>query len=193
MGCLTPCDTCAFEPGTVTHDREPHNHLKALICLLAGLPFHCHYLKDGRDIHADPAYHERMTAGEARQHGFEICAGWKREIKLLADAGYFKERRMVTKANGIIGLDELYVFLNSEGEDKEDARLQLEKVMTWFGEKRRKFMGEEPDALRLIEEAEREGEREIYGCAIDESCGAELDEERNDDEQERNSESVFFV
>lgn len=137
-----PCDTCAFKPGTVTHDEEPWNHLQGLIALLGPMPFYCHYLADGKDHHADKSIpRHNMSGAMFRQLGFRVCAGWKQAVKELAAAGYFKDSPKMTKVYALIARDELEIFLATEdgSEDKEEARERLQKCMARLGEKRRKY------------------------------------------------------
>jgi hypothetical protein len=47
----SPCNTCAFRAGCITHDKEPHNALKGEICALSGVPFFCHYDQNHVDRH----------------------------------------------------------------------------------------------------------------------------------------------
>jgi len=136
-----PCDSCAFVPGTVTHDSEPHNLLRATICLLGPLPFQCHYLRDGRDIHADPAVPRYMSGNQYRGVGFRVCEGWRREVRELAATGYFKDSPRRTKAYGMLALEELEIMLASEAgsEDWQEANQRLQLCMTRLGDKRRRY------------------------------------------------------
>ena len=74
--------------------------------------------------------------------GFRICEGWKREVKKLAERGYYKDNPEVTKAIAILASGQLEVFLNTEAgsEDREEAAEMLGRMMKRLGEKREKFV-----------------------------------------------------
>jgi hypothetical protein len=135
-----PCEGCAFSEGAAAN-LEVHNRLKGLICLLGPLPFHCHHLKDGTDIHADPKYHESMTREEFRKADMQICAGWKREVRELAATGYYRDNPLTRRGVAQAGLEHLKIFVGAEegSEDKQDSHRILTRIMEWLGKKRRKF------------------------------------------------------
>lgn len=120
-----PCEGCALTKGA-TANLEPENHLKALICVYGGRPFWCHHEQDWQD----PSMHERMTASEFRARGFQICAGWVREVRALIQKGHFDSRRKIKRAVADAAMEELEIFLNTpEGsEDKREAQAALERL-----------------------------------------------------------------
>lgn len=91
--CKAPCSGCAFTPGAAAN-LEPHNQLKGQICLLGGEPFYCH---DGKDWQS-PQYHGRISRAQFKEFDPQICQGWASRVRLLAKAGYYKEKPLWRKA-----------------------------------------------------------------------------------------------
>jgi hypothetical protein len=132
---VSQCDTCAFKPGSVTHEAEPHNRLKGLICSLGGLPFHCHYSTAGD-------WHDlglgKLNAAEARSLNRElpICAGWKAEVKALASRGHFRKGvRMVRRYLAEYALQQLAEFTGAKGKrEKKYAARELKRALEMIKE-----------------------------------------------------------
>lgn len=132
-----PCDTCAFRRGSVTHDSEPHNNLKGILCILGAVPFYCHHGFDweGRD-ETDPTIKEDIRKGT-----IQICEGWKREVRELAATGYYDHNREVVRVYAQLGLGALHIFLNAEdgSEAKQKAERQLNQICAALGKHRRRI------------------------------------------------------
>jgi hypothetical protein len=115
---------------------EPHNHLRAMLCVLGAIPFWCHenirWRRKGSNI---------VTPKDLRNEGIQICAGWKREVARLAGAGYYKDHPDVTRFLAELGLGMLAILCSDEsGEiDKEKAKDRLTRIFTRLTEKQRKF------------------------------------------------------
>jgi hypothetical protein len=126
---MNPCDTCAFRPGSVTFDQEPHNRLRSELAALGAIPFYCHHGVDGtvRDLGTVT----RETQRVAVQTGFMvICQGWKRAVKRLADEGYFKDSPKIKRIYAEVGLGALQVFIDEEeGPKKRRAARTLKDVI----------------------------------------------------------------
>lgn len=126
---MNPCDTCAFRSGSVTHDEEPHNRLRSELCALGAIPFYCHHGADGtvRDLGTVT----RETQRVAVQTGFiVICQGWRRTVKELAAAGYFKESPRLKRVYAEVGLGALRTFVSEEeGPKKRRAAETLQDVI----------------------------------------------------------------
>jgi hypothetical protein len=128
---MNPCDTCAFRPGSVTHDREPQNSLRGELCALGAIPFYCHHGRDGqvRDLGSPPmkarARRVLVQAGET-----VICQGWRRAVAELAATGYFKDSPRVKRAYAELGLGALQIFITEEkGPKKRMASRVLKDVI----------------------------------------------------------------
>lgn len=122
---MNPCDTCAFRPGSVTHDEEPQNYLRGELCALGGLPFYCHHDRAGAV--QNPA-DLKMTRREAVQSGKTvICQGWRRAVKELAESGYFKDSPRLKRAYAELGLGALQVFIDEEKGPKKRMAARLLK------------------------------------------------------------------
>jgi len=94
-----PCDTCALREGTITHDKEPYNAFRGLICALAGIPFYCHHgLNWKKHIGVRKGIAFDTEATHRRLH---VCEGWKREvIKHIPQGPEHRLTRMVRRAIG---------------------------------------------------------------------------------------------
>jgi hypothetical protein len=131
----SPCNTCAFRAGCITHDKEPHNALKGEICALSGVPFFCHYDKNGVDHHGDVVFWMRGRGfdinGENAQ--LRICEGWKKRVLENQARGFFKTRylRFLRKMLGNHALRLIDVFLSSEDgtPEKLEAHAQLKTTI----------------------------------------------------------------
>jgi hypothetical protein len=117
-----PCEGCAFTEGSAAN-REPYNALKAQICLLGGIPFHCH-----RNIEWwKPEEHKKKTPEQVQQ--MEICGGWQREIAQLAATGYFKTERCRNKLLGQLALGALETFVHGFKCKKATAKRTLDRII----------------------------------------------------------------
>jgi hypothetical protein len=140
-----PCATCAFTTGSEAN-LEPHNYLKGIICILGPLPFYCHYTDTGARLDKD--FDEAaLKPKDLQRLGGRICRGWQREVLELAATGYYKDRPLITKGVALMAREELFIFCNTDSdedrEDHDDASKNLQKAMTFLGDKRRKFQPDE--------------------------------------------------
>lgn len=140
MSCEQRCSGCAFTPGTEAN-REPNNHLRALICLLGPSPFWCHANIDWR---APRPHKVSLKEYQILAQTAGICRGWQEAVRELAATGYYQENPIVTKYVGLAALDQLDLFLakDVDPEIKEDAGETLKRLVKLLGKKRRKFEGE---------------------------------------------------
>jgi hypothetical protein len=122
MSCRKPCEGCAFTEGSAAN-REPYNALKAQICLLGGIPFHCHHNIEWWK----PEAHKKKTRAQVQQ--MEICGGWQREVAKLAATGYFKTLRAEKKVYGQLGLGALETFVGGLECKKAMARRTLDRII----------------------------------------------------------------
>src|SRR4051794_40017207 len=84
------CDTCAFRPGCVTFEAEPHNTLRAEVCVRAPLPFHCHYSKAG-DWSVVSLSNLNPAEAMSLRRELKICEGWRAEVKRRAARGDYAD------------------------------------------------------------------------------------------------------
>lgn len=135
--CNQRCHGCAFTPGSEAN-REPNNHLRALICLLGPAPFYCHENIDWRQ----PS-RSNVTLEEARAfvQTTTICRGWQESVRELAATGYYKDNPLVTKFIGVAALQQLDMFLSKDvrKDIKQEAARTLRRLMQMLGKKRRKY------------------------------------------------------
>lgn len=117
-GDCTGCGECALRDGEAAN-KEPYAHLTARLCVLGGIPFFCHHNQPWRDAEV----HKPMSAAQFRARDFKLCAGWKAGVQELAATGYFKQRRLFTKALAITGREALDEFLHPEDEEAKQAAL----------------------------------------------------------------------
>lgn len=139
MADKNPCATCAFTCGSEAN-LEPHNFLKGIICVLGPLPFYCHYTDTGARLDKD--FNEaELRPAHLLKLGGRICRGWQREVLELAATGYYKDRPVVTRAVAEMARQELFIFCNTDDspEDHEDANQNLQRAMTFLGDKRKRF------------------------------------------------------
>lgn len=124
-----PCNTCAFRTGSVTHESEPHNRLKGMICAAAGIPFFCHCGWDHENIDVYLIDGRFVTTDDVDLRKIRTCAGWRREIARLKAAGQFAvspDVRDLQKQLGAHALTALKEFIESpEGEAKDEAEIRL--------------------------------------------------------------------
>ena len=82
------CKECAFISDSEAN-REPHNHLRAMICELSTRPFFCHE-QLGND-HWQDALPETMTPAELHARGWKICEGWRQAVKQRNADGFYQK------------------------------------------------------------------------------------------------------
>lgn len=125
--CGRPCDGCALTPGSKAA-LEVAPALKAMICVLGGIPFWCNH-HDGVDRSA-PAYlprrefHQMIDAGEVR-----ICEGWRRDVRARAAAGELSAMRRAL-AQAALELLDAFVLEHDGSPEKEELRSELERLLT---------------------------------------------------------------
>lgn len=125
---MSPCDTCAFKEGSITHDREPYNRLRGLICALAGIPFACHHgLDHARSIHVMKGKSFDLAGNVTKAR---ICAGWKSEIARLKREGHFPDDSSQRKdqqifGNYALGLVEMFIAEGASEETKQDCQAEI--------------------------------------------------------------------
>lgn len=128
------CDTCAFRAGCITHEKEPHNRLKALICALGGLPFYCHY-SDAGDWSSTSISKLNREESMTLRRDLPVCQGWKAEVKRLAGVGHF---RKATRARRWVALHALRLvqrFIDSDNpEEKADVERDLYRALDLLAE-----------------------------------------------------------
>lgn len=143
-----PCEGCALSEGAAAN-CEPRNHLAAMIAVLTPFPFYCH---EGMDWQ-NPVTHHCPPQVLKRLGQLKLCEGWRREVRALAETGYYKGedevdaalRRTVGRA-AFVALEK---FL-TEGltpAEKESAREQLSAYVHELVEKKRKFLKGRATAL----------------------------------------------
>jgi len=125
-----PCDTCAFRQGSVTHESEPHNRLKGMICAAAGIPFYCHHGWAWEDADIAVVKGRFVVIGEEIDLSkIRLCAGWLRDVKHMKERGQFAvtpEVRALQKELGGYALAALKEFIGSpDGEAKDRAEKRL--------------------------------------------------------------------
>jgi hypothetical protein len=123
-----PCNGCALTDGACAN-QEPHNQLRAKICVRAGLPFYCHdtRIADWRDAIA-------FKVAILSRRPIPICRGWAREVARLAATGYFTRARALKRRLGEAALSALERFISTdEGADpyeKANAREDMETAIS---------------------------------------------------------------
>jgi hypothetical protein len=122
------CASCAFTTGAEAN-LEPHNFIRAQLCLLGAIPFYCHHGADGtlRDVGSVTRAEQRVAV----QTGFMvICQGWRREVNSLARSGYYARSAKSKRVYAELGLGALQIFTTTEdGERKEWAAETLEDIL----------------------------------------------------------------
>lgn len=116
------CDTCAFREGCVTYEEEPHNKLRAEICVTAPLPFHCHYSKAG-DWSTLSLANLNATEAMTLRRELKICEGWRAEVKRRAARGEYADRetRKILHWAGIHALQLINKFIAASGTAAQKA------------------------------------------------------------------------
>jgi hypothetical protein len=139
---MNSCDSCAFRTGSVTHDQEPYNALRGLLCALGGRPFHCHHL-NGADHHKDQQYLlqrlPRVRAflktlpelqGEPVLEGetVKLCEGWKEQVREYKAKHLFDDPavRRVRHLAADRALEVIDLFMAAPDESPQKARLNRE-------------------------------------------------------------------
>lgn len=114
----SPCDTCAFKEGSET-TGEPHNVLKAQLCLLGGHAFFCHH---ATDLHKT-SDGNKATRAELRANG--ICHGWRTKTAERVKAGWFdRDIIAMRRAFGELGLALLNEFIGEKNKAKKRAAVR---------------------------------------------------------------------
>lgn len=124
---MSACDTCAFRPGSQTHDQEPYNALRGVLCALGGRPFHCHYV-NGEDRHDDQTYLVRVLWGQVDGATVHLCEGWKQAVreykaKHLFDDPAIRQLRHTAADRALVVIDE---FIDAPEDSPEKAELNRE-------------------------------------------------------------------
>lgn len=121
------CRTCAFRPGCTTHEDEPHNRLKAMICELAAVPFYCHQGTDWRNHNLHGLEAEQAMA---LRRTMPVCEGWRQAVgRSAAEGRYPKDMAGLRRLIGVRALQLLAEFLHGEEAVKEAAKINLERVL----------------------------------------------------------------
>jgi hypothetical protein len=126
---VTQCDTCAFTKGCETHDKEPDNRLKSLICARAGIPFFCHHGFDWQTAEVFQINRRFVVMGGQGQPS-HICQGWKRAVQKLNSIGWYSSDPQIRKIQIEVGraaLVHLRRFIDSPdgSEEKNQAHQDL--------------------------------------------------------------------
>jgi hypothetical protein len=133
-----PCTGCALTDGAAAN-CEPENNLKAMLCVLGGVPFYCHV---GMDWQTDESH--KRTRRQAISLGIRppVCAGWKREVAALARTGYYRDRAPLKREFAILGLANLqtYVDASADSQEKQDALQVLGSVLEVLTDEQAKFL-----------------------------------------------------
>jgi hypothetical protein len=124
-----PCEGCAFSPGSITHDEEPHNNLRGQLCLLGGIVFYCHHAADG-SLQNLKGMRMEERGRLVREGKLIVCQGWRREVATLSHEGYYREHGDIKRMYAELGLGALLLFTGeAEGLEKERARDLLYDVI----------------------------------------------------------------
>jgi hypothetical protein len=147
--CNKPCGGCALTKGAAAN-TEPNNHLAAMIAVLGPFPFYCHDAMDWRND-----FTHYLPPRLLKQRGeLNVCEGWKREVRDLAETGYYggevedkRLRRTVARA-ALVALRDFLTEGIAPGE-KESARLRLGAYLRELVERKAKFQKGRAVALGL--------------------------------------------
>jgi hypothetical protein len=137
VNCNKPCEGCAFTPGAAAN-VETVSSLKGRICALGPIPFLCHHGKPWRNSEQWP-----KSKREAFAAGWTVCEGWKREVRRLADAGYYANAPEETRAFAEIAL----FNLDSLAEKRETRAVRLTMIhqlgdcIVALAKKEKEFLG----------------------------------------------------
>lgn len=139
---MSACDTCAFRPGSTTHDNEPYNSLRGMLCALGARPFHCHHL-NGEDHHDNQQYllqrmpqvrkflakvpelqDDPVLQGEATH----LCEGWKQAVRKYKAKGLFDDPavRRIRRIAADRALEVIDLFLAAPEDSPEKAEYNRE-------------------------------------------------------------------
>lgn len=127
------CSSCAFRPGSVTHDKEPYNALRGLLCALGAVPFYCHDGLDWRDHRAMVLCHPTVRRfivsitgipGPTLHH----CEGWKEAVRRYKADHLFDDPaiRRVRHIAADRALEVIEQFVAAPEGSKEKAALNRE-------------------------------------------------------------------
>lgn len=106
-GCNVGCNSCAFREASVTRS-EPYNMVKSTLCDLGGIPFYCHYDKNGHNFYADT---EKPETSQMR-----ICQGWAAQMRIRAKDPEWRERRTFRKVLAEMALGALEMLVDNRGD-----------------------------------------------------------------------------
>ena len=135
-----PCGTCAYTCGSAAN-REPHNNLKAQICVLGGIPFYCH---KGSDKWKDPKNHGIISKVRFKELNLPICQGWVRRVRALAKVGYYKKNPTTRKIIAQIAAESLEIFVSSKDrKEKRQALRTLGKMLNKLNDLSKSFLPRE--------------------------------------------------
>lgn len=115
-GCNIGCGTCAFREASDTRG-EPYNVMKATLCQLGGVPFYCHYSKDGEDFHA--------SKSKPPVEQLQVCEGWKAAMREIKDDPRFNRSLRIRKAFAELGLGALEQLVDCDDEAKRKHALKV--------------------------------------------------------------------
>lgn len=118
---MSACATCAFRPGSVTHDQEVYNALRGMLCALGAVPFYCHHGHNWEDANA-------MLAAHLCGPGLELCEGWKAAVaenkaKHLFDDPGIRRVRRIAADRALVVIEE---FIAAPEGSPEKAELNRE-------------------------------------------------------------------
>jgi hypothetical protein len=135
--CTEACDGCALTKDAAAN-KEVQNHVKATLTVLAPFPFYCHENMDWENNLSHMLPSKALKAlGQLTP-----CKGWMREVKALAETGYYKEDARFTRQAGVAALNYLNQLLATKpGEQRhEEARKWLWDFYSHLIQKRKKFL-----------------------------------------------------
>lgn len=126
-----PCGTCAYREGAAAN-REVSNRVRAMICELGGVPFHCHHATDGRELNWRGSQAD-FFASMASRRDLRLCAGWKSAVAKRKAQGFFGKFGCIRRAIAINALDSLEAFLHpSDPQEKQEAQEDLWKALRFL-------------------------------------------------------------
>lgn len=118
MSSNSACDSCAFRPGSVTHDKEPYNAFRGQVAALSGLPFFCHHGLNWRKRILTKFGHALDCDGKIQR--LQVCAGWKEQVRGTITPA--TKKRMIRRGLGVLIMDELDAAI-AEDDPKERREL----------------------------------------------------------------------
>jgi hypothetical protein len=135
---MTSCDTCAFHPGSITHDKEPYNALRGMLCALGAIPFYCHDGLDWRNHQAMVQSEPRVRRWLVREFGIHgptlhHCEGWKEAVRrykaqhLFDDPAIRRVRHLA--ADRALELIEQYIAAPEGSTEKAELNRELQSLV----------------------------------------------------------------